>query len=207
MSLCFRKNYGVEAVHHLLHARDINGWSAIEWSVEAGDINTVEYLMKKGLNPSHLIEQTQQNCLHLAILHHRIDVACFLLDVGVDHTARDASGKTPLQQHPLTQDSELKHAIMSHPRLHACQCCCRQGSAQGPVLSHDLESGGLEVVTAFRVEKDGTRSYAINRLSPTRLSYLMIYALVTFGVWLLSIVVPFYAYIPLVGLGGGGYRY
>jgi hypothetical protein len=202
-----RKNHGVEEVHRLLHARDINGWSALEWSVEAGDINTVEYLMKKGLNPSHLITQTQHNCLHLSILHHRVDVACFLLDVGVDHTAKDSEGRTPLQLHALTQDSELKDAILNHPRVRSCcpRVCCQGGGGSQPALTHDVESG-LEVVAAYRVEKNGTRSYAINRISPTRLSYLMIYASATFGLWLLSIVVPFYAYFPLVGLGGGGYR-
>jgi ankyrin repeat protein len=195
----------------------------MEWSIEAGDINIVEYLIRKGLNPSHIVEKSQQNSLHIAIAHHRVDVACFLLDLGVDYSVKDSTGRTPLQHHALTQDPELKHEIMSHPRINSCRfqslCCCCCGSDPVPPLdnsnltgvqsSHrqaDLESG-LEIIPTFRVNKDGTkRSYAVKRLSPTRLTYLMLYAGVTAGVWLLSMVIPFYAYIPLVGIGGGGYR-
>ena len=195
----------------------------MEWSIEAGDINTVEYLIKKGLNPSHIVEKSQQNSLHIAVAHHRVDVACFLLDLGIDHTVKDVNGRTALQHHALTQDPELKHEIMSHPRINSCRfqslgCCL--GSDHAPLQNNsnltgiqsstrqaDLESG-LEIIPTSRVAKDGTkRSYAIKRVSPTRLTYLMMYAVATSGVWLLSMVVPFYAYIPLVGIGGGGYRY
>jgi hypothetical protein len=194
----------------------------MEWSVEAGDLNIVEYLIRKGLNPSHIVEKTQQNSLHIAIAHHRVDVACFLLDLGIDHTIKDSTGRTPLQHHALSQDPELKHAIMSHSRIDPCRCicsdCCVGDSTRPPLdnsnltgiqASHrqaDLESG-LEIIPTSRAMRDGTkRSYAIKRLSPTRFTYLMMYAGVTAGVWLLSMVIPFYAYIPLVGLGGGGYR-
>lgn len=200
-SYSHRKTYGPEEVYRLLNARDNDGWSAIEWSVESGDINTVEYLIKKGLNPSHVVEKSKQNCLHIAISHHRVDVACFLLDIGVDYTLTDFTGKTALQHHALTQDSELKSAIMTHPRVRAC---CRRSYNQPP--GSDLESG-IDVLPTYYSENGKKLSYAIKRTSPTRLSFLMIYACVTAGAWLLSMVVPFYAYIPLIGLGGGGYRY
>lgn len=155
-------------------------------------------MIKKGLNPYHVVEKSKQNCLHIAISHHRVDVACFLLDIGVDYTLQDSIGKSALNHHALSQDSELKSAIMTHPRVRPF---CRKTQSVP-----DLESG-VDVIPTYQLSSDGKRhSYAIKRITPTRFSYLMIYACVTAGAWLLSMVIPFYAYIPLIGLGGGGYR-
>lgn len=207
-----KNNHGTEQLINLLHARDINGWGCLEWAIESGELNTVEYLIKKGLNPHHIVQKTNENALHIAISNHRIDIASYLLDIGCDFTVKDQYGLTPLQNPALGDDSELKNTILNHERVKKCFCCLQPkpnitNQKNSPTTSSDLETG-LEIIPTYKELKDGTkRSYAIKRTSPTRLLYLLIYAFTTTGLWLLSMVVPFYAYIPLVALGGGGYSY
>ena len=67
----------------------------------------------------------------------------------------------------------------------------------------DIESG---VEIPLLADESG-RSFAIRRLSPTRVSVMLVYAVVVLSVWLLAIAVPFYAWIPLVAALTGAYRW
>jgi hypothetical protein len=194
-------------VHTLITSRDSNDWSALEWAIEAGDVNCVEYLIRKGLNP-YKISIHGQNALHIALSRHRIEVALFLLDVGCDAFAKDKDGISPVDFHSLHQDSELRNAFYNHPKVAKSWkyvLTCR--SPIPPANSKTVENieEGIEI-PPLAGSADG-RSYAVRRLAPTRLWVLLSYATVVFGFWLLAIVVPFYGWIPLVLAGAAGYNY
>ena len=75
--------------------------------MEAGDLNSVEFLIRKGLSPFRALKDGQ-TLLHIALSRHRIDIALFLLDIGCDPYCKDGHGVMAVQYHSLQQDRELR---------------------------------------------------------------------------------------------------
>jgi hypothetical protein len=198
----FREKHGADAVFQLLSGRDNDGWGCLEWAVESGEVNTVEYLIRKGLNPFKVVPSTGQTLLHIAISRHRLDVAIFLLDLGCDPHLKDNSGVSSANHHALGQDRAMRWELNQHPSLSHFRSF--YGFPRKTIA--DLESG-IEIPPTWDILNGQKKSFAIKRLCPTRLSYLLAYALVTLGCWVLSAVIPFYGWVPLIGAIGGAYRY
>lgn len=74
-----------------------------------------------------------------------------------------------------------------------------EGQEGGSIVSYKVMSD--TEVSLYRETINGDRSpHALCRLKPSRLSYAMIYALTVVGLWILSVCIPFYAWLVLITL-------
>jgi ankyrin repeat protein len=124
----------------MLHAVDKDGNGLIGYAADAGDVNVMEYLIRKGLDPLRPHAETGLSPLHVAVAHHRLELARFLLSCGASPHAPDAKGQTVLQLHALQQDPVLKAALYSHRGVSKCGLSCL--STKNDVFpSFDAEKG------------------------------------------------------------------
>ena len=89
----------------------------VEHAAQAGDVNIMEFLIRKGLNICRVHPTTGQTPLHMAVSRHRLELARFLLSCGCSPYILDKDGLSVLQYHNLRQDSSLRTGISQHPAV------------------------------------------------------------------------------------------
>lgn len=176
-----RSTCGVDATLSLLNAVDIEGSSALHYAAQGGDVNCIEYFIRRGLDV-YATNKQQHTTLHVAVKFYRVDAARYLICLGCDAHAVDTDGNSPYSMQLPTQDVAMKQALR-----HKSYGKIRFDAMGMPILSHNH------------------RSFAIYRLAPTRLRFTLAYAIVVFAIWCLMICVPFWVYLPV--LAGTGYAY
>lgn len=195
-SRCVRSLHGEEKVKSLFQQINSDGYGPIEFACQSGDVNCVEFCIRRGLNPFKMNTKTQETCLHIAIKSHRIEVTRFLLDIGCDLTIKDQSGYTPLTLPQLTQDGSLYKMVFSHSAVSLSGC--------GLCLISQNERTLLDNTGSIKTVDQHMNSYAIYRNNPSRFDYCFIYAIVVFFTLVLSITIPFWIWIPgVIGLSAG----
>lgn len=75
------------------YKKDVFGLTVLHAASE--DLDTVEYLLKKGVSPN-LINDEEQTLMHTAVLDGNIKLADTLINYGADINFRDKKGKSPL---------------------------------------------------------------------------------------------------------------
>lgn len=81
-----------------MEERDNTGRAAIHYAVSQGDAETVELMLKKGVDVNLTQDAPSEagdTPLHLACVYGRADIAKLLLASGADDTIRNAAGETP----------------------------------------------------------------------------------------------------------------
>lgn len=180
---------GSEKAVEMLHAVDKDGNGLLECAAEAGDINVMEFLIRKGLNPYCPQSETKSTILHIAVSYHRMELTAFLLDIGCDINIKDEKGKTPLDLHAVTQDPALKTIILRKRKT-----ACPRHTPSDPEDK------------TFHVKDSKGRSFAIQCPVRSNFFHLCLYSMAICCLLLLPIAVPFWAYFPLVGALGYGYK-
>ena len=133
----------------------------------------------------------------MAVSRHRLELARFLLHCGCNPHALDAKGQAPLQHHALKQDPVLKAGLLKHHKVSKCGLGCLS-TKNDTFPAFDVEKGAIKV-------SEGGRSFAIECSIRSHFLSLVLYAAVVCGLLLLPLVVPFWAYFPLVA--GVAYAY
>lgn len=250
-------------IHELLCATDFNSNNALDWAADTGDVNTMEYLIRKRLDPIR-IDGEGRSALHIAVKSGKLDAVRFLVKCGCDPYQLDTEKMSPIAIALDMQNRELVAIMKKEQRIKKLRerrkiCCIpfnapnidptsalsvsgsggvaegsdgRGSEAEGTVKMkvEDMQSlrpgallgsassasqhdgqGGMgstmpskvlsNDVTLYTGNIDGNYwPHALCRLKPSRFSYALIYALIVVGLWILTVCIPFYAWLGLITL-------
>ena len=82
-------------MHELLCHEDYEGHNAMHWAAFVGNVNIIEYLIRKNLDPLKR-DRMNRSCLHIAAVCGHVDAFVFLAKCGCDPALTDQLGETPL---------------------------------------------------------------------------------------------------------------
>lgn len=74
---------------------DLDGHSAMHWAAFIGDVNLIEYLIRKDLDPLNT-DRIGRNALHMAAVGGKLDAFIFLVKCGCSMLLEDSQGRTPV---------------------------------------------------------------------------------------------------------------
>ncbi len=120
----FIKNvHGAVTADQLLRAKDNEGHTAMDWAADSGDINCVEYLLRRGVSPLGY-DNKGRGPLFWAVKSYRAQMAKFLVQAcGCDpHFADTETGQTPYMIASKSNDVELLEALQT-PRFSSLISC------------------------------------------------------------------------------------
>ncbi len=192
-------NHGADKAKALLQAYNDDGKGPLEYAAESGDINCIELLIRRGLSPYQVHADTRESLLHIAVKNHRIDVVQFLLSIGCDYNLKDGMSLTIFQYPALKQDVELARIIHKFVRNKKLSSCFSKADHLNGTNKSDVDKLG------YKDSRGRTRSHAVNRVCPSRIEYCLIYAAITLGYLIVTIVVPFWGWFPLLAASGGAF--
>eukprot|EP01039_Chlorochromonas_danica_P001485 gene1485-1618_t len=92
---CICNMHGTQVALELMCTLDNEAHSALDWAADYGDVNVVEFFVRKGLNPFRA-DGMNRTALYWAVKSNRIDAARFLMMCGCDPLQKDLKDQTPL---------------------------------------------------------------------------------------------------------------
>ena len=194
-------------VFELLYAKDVDGHGSLEWAADAGDVNILEYLLRKGLDP-FAVDKLGRGPLHWAVRSNKVAAARFLVMCGCNPNLKDDKRMSPLDIAAAKLDADLVAAL--HAKWPKESRISRPPTSS---MIKKLEDG---VSIAVDVKKGGflcffghfeRQSHAIYRGKQPNVLYTVIYTVIILGVWAASIGVPWYAWLLMCSAVGGIYYY
>ena len=248
--------YGLQRTYDLLYAEDGNGHNAMYWAAHSGDVNIIEYLIRRNLDPT-LPDAVGTTPLHVSADKGNFDAIIFFIKCGCNPFLRDRNGETAVSLARKSVDSSMLSAIKVESRarkksnpfcLCMKKCCSKKFLGRTRCRSSSLLvgiEGGMHLRCANQEEEkyvdleDGTctnnpikikikksrsdmgdpivspgfyRSgvslhkgkenkcipHALRRLKPSRFSYCCLYSFILIAYWVLSLAIPYYAWIATV---------
>ncbi len=215
---------------NLLHQCDIDEHTPLDWACYKGHTNVAEYLIFRGIEPTHL-DRNGRNCLHWAAKEGQAETAAYLVALGMDPWFKDNAGDSPAMF--SLSNRTLFESMMLNPGKN---CGYRGGATMGadahftpgccgsvvmtPVP--DIENpeakipGSTRGLLSMKVQKclsgidiDSATpglNPALMRKNPTRNSFLFFFTFLTFSIWGAFIFLPFWASILTLLVVLFGYR-
>ena len=228
----------------------------MHWAADSGDVNIIEYLIRKNLDPT-IPDSIGTTPLHVSAEKGNFDAVIFLIKCGCDPYLKDRNGETAISLARKSIDSNLLSAIKVESRtrkksstfcIFANNYCpkklmsrtrCRSSSLlvgiEGgvhlrnanqeeekyldledgtiisnsikmkssrsdmgdPILSPGCYQSGVSL-SLQRSKQDKCVPHALRRLKPSRFSYCCLYSFVLVAYWVLSLAIPYYAWIATV---------
>ena len=133
-------------VLNILSAKDIDGHGPLEWAADAGDVNTLEYLIYRGLDP-FAIDKLGRGPLHWAARSNKVAAARFLVQSGCDPNLKDEKRMSPLDIAITKMDSDLINALNIKQPRGSRRCRPVTGSfiklKEGVSVAFDVKKGGI----------------------------------------------------------------
>lgn len=82
-------------MHELLYHEDYEGHNAMHWAAFVGNVNIIEYLIRRNLDPLKR-DRMNRSCLHIAAVCGHVNAFVFLAKCGCNPALPDQLGETPL---------------------------------------------------------------------------------------------------------------
>ncbi|CAH0044804.1 unnamed protein product, partial [Clonostachys solani] len=149
--------HGVEIEH-----RDDEGRTALHSAVAAGDCQMVELLASYGADPTARISINGPTTLHTASLYvGRLDMTELLLRLGVDASAVDGYGRSPLwMARSVKEPVPIAKVLLESG-------ASMEADRDGNTPLHDAASNGSLKLAEFLIVEHGADVNAANRLGET----------------------------------------
>ena len=109
----------------LLDQCDIDDHTPLDWACYKGHTNVAEYLMFRGIEPTH-VDNSGRNALHWAAKEGRTETSAYLVALGMDPMFPDSEASSPAMF--AVTNWELYEAMMVNP---ATKCGYRGGATMG----------------------------------------------------------------------------
>ena len=117
----------------LLEQNDIDDHTPLDWACYKGHTNVAEYLMFRGIEPTHT-DKSGRNCLHWAAKEKQSECAAYLVALGMDPRFPDNEGHTALMF--ALRNRDLFDSMMVSPGR---RCGYRAGASMG--VGSQFEAG------------------------------------------------------------------
>jgi ankyrin repeat protein len=135
----------VVCIHELLCATDFNSNNALDWAADTGDVNTMEYLIRKRLDPTRT-DGEGRTALHIAVKSGKLDAVRFLVKCGCDPYQLDTEKISPIAIAVDMQNRELVAIMKKEQRIKKLRerrkICCIPFNAPNIDPTSALSSSG-----------------------------------------------------------------
>lgn len=187
LSNCCSNLHGPQITLECMSAVDAEGHNPLDWAAETGNINVMEFFIRRGLNP-YKLDVVNRGCLHWAVKNNHVDAARFLVLCGCDARQKDSYNVSPLSMAITMRDKALIRVLSMRSRIPKSITEVDYG-----IIQHTDPSNNSNIMYVRR--SDQMNSLAIYRKNPHSLGDVLGYALIFFILWLFPVFFPFYAVI------------
>lgn len=183
--------YGAQIALELMSTVDNEAHSPLDWAADAGYVNVIEFFIRKGLNP-YRTDALNRSPLYWAVKANRVAAARFLLLCGCNPLQVDGMNQTPLSIAKTNGNRKMIEAVSI------------RGSNYGKVYEQDSTS--IQWKDPFRtpplaVERWKKKlSHAIYQHNHTNRLMSLLFAVIFFAMWILTVFMPWYAWLLVLGL-------
>lgn len=98
--------FGYECASQLLVASDVSDNNALDWAADSGEVNIIEYLMRRNINPLRT-NYNGRSALHIAAKYGRLEAARFLVKCGCDPFQRSSDNESPMSLAAASNNREI----------------------------------------------------------------------------------------------------
>jgi hypothetical protein len=179
----YRAIHGPHIATELLHSTDNEAHSALDWAADSGDVNVIEFFVRKGLNP-YRADVFNRSPLFWAVKSNRVDAVRFLVMCGCDPFQQDIDQRSPMSIARSAEFNEIVKVLAL--------------SASQHLLSSSTVFDSARLCTGVGAEKF---SHAVFHHNKSDLLMTSIFCCFFLVIWLLTIFVPFYVWIFVVVSG------
>ena len=187
---------------------DCDGHSCLDWASSCGNINIIEYLIRKGMNPQR-VNQVGRGPLYWAVNNGFPDAVRFLSKAGCNPFVPDHRGTTPMSMARTRGDQALVEALNCYRGF---ANTVRTGTLQGQQVDLIMVDSGSNVVMNMPTVWDGSTdpsqldflyehnrtSLAIHRRHPSRAWYTLLHGVLVYLLFMSSLLVPFWVWFGIV---------
>lgn len=172
-------------ISHLLHEKNREGWSSIQYAAKSGNLEVFKYLVNEGVDIENKSQKTGKNCLHTACEKGHLKICEYILktkpgllaelDKNMQHVGHFAakSGDVEILQHLLdhslvdnaflqksaTDNIHLLHIACRHARFDMCLKIVKEF----PFMIHEITEKGWNAAL-FITERAGAENERIQIL-------------------------------------------
>jgi len=191
---------GNEVTKQILNEPDTDGHTIVDWACDAGDVNIIEFVAKKGLN-FYKYDNEKRSPLHFAVMSERVDATKFLIKCGLNPHNEDRNKISPYTIATRKNNSELIVAIETKMgKFYEKRTTINR--ALDDTASSKLKFSCVSVKKGIRF------SNAIDRKNKSRSHIVLVHGTFVWFIYILTIFVPSYIWLFLVTVGGYvGYSY
>jgi Ankyrin repeats (3 copies) len=108
--LLFSDKFGYEYASQLLVASDVSDNNALDWAADAGEVNIIEYLIRRNINPLRT-NYNGRTALHIAAKYNRLEAARFLVKCGCDPFQLSRDSESPMSIAVASNNREIIDAM------------------------------------------------------------------------------------------------
>lgn len=182
--------HGFQAAVELLTFLDNEGHSVLDWAADQGDVNLIEYLIRKGLNPFR-VDPLGRGPLFWAAKSQKIEAARFLLLCGCNPNQLDSTNQSPVSIAKFNGNIELIQILsLSYPIIREI-----------PLLNNAIiYTNVLYSIPMYYHRKGEYRTNVIYHKNSSRLSMTLLYFAIFTSSWIFLAFFPFFSWILLNAL-------
>ena len=196
---------------------DCDGHSCLDWAASSGDVNIIEFLIRKGMNPQR-VNKTGRGPLYWAVNSGQMSAVRFLAKAGCNPYLPDHRNTTPRSVAKTKGDSELLDALAAYSGEHNQ---ITSGSLRGQAVDVILVDAGSSTVLNKPTAWDGSAnpsqldflysangaSHAVHAVNTSRITHTLLHTALVVLVWVSSLFIPFWCWFGLVALSAWVWRF
>ena len=152
----FSTKYSLYRTYELLYADDGNGHNAMYWAADLGDVNIIEYLIRRNLDP-RIPDSIGVTPLHISSEKGKYDAVIFLIKCGCDPTLKDLNGNSPFSIVRKSNNGKLLSEMKKQFRLQNKE----NGNGNGNRGERERERGRIESIFC---DVCGINQYYVERI-------------------------------------------
>lgn len=168
---------------------DNEAHSALDWAADYGDVNVLEFFVRKGLNPFR-VDGMGRTALYWAVKSNRYEAARFLMMCGCDPRQKDYKEQTPLQLAQRNGFREVYRLLKNGPgTLHK--------ELPDTIINsiHCIDPASTPKL--YQLIHSEKRSHAVYLHRNSSVAYALAYACFFATIIFLTAFIPFYVWIAM----------
>jgi len=202
------KKYDENVAMKMLRKKDIEQHGTMEWSVNSCNVQLMEYLIRKGIDPSDK-DLLGRDSLYWAVKSGDPSAVKFLIKFGLDPRMKDKNGMSPLSVALQNKDYTIVRALLGDWKLrilYNLKVIFGINKRRHVDQNADEESNN-SVELLKRCYSSDLKSNAIYNHKYIRINYLIFFTLLFSAFWFISISFTFYNFILVCIVFAVVYKY
>lgn len=182
--------HGTQVALELMSTLDNEAHSPLDWAADSGDVNVIEFFIRKGLNPFRA-DSLNRTPLYWAVKSNRVEATRFLVLCGCDPFQSDTFGQSPMSIAKANGNQAMLAALSKKAPV-----VVSLGEASKSIQC--LDPSKMPVLS-LKVGKQ-VKSHAVYQHNVSDFTTALWIALLCVCVWLGTVFLPFYAWFALMAV-------